>query len=679
MKALLLVNRVWDLVSGKRIRPNPPPALVFGEGVTNQAAIDEATKRLDDFEDAYNKAACLIAESISDAEILSVTTVLEDPVATWDKLRQKFARRSEMGQEAAQMALLHFQHIETETADETITRYEAVLEKCAQQGVDTNDLLMERMILSQPNDRYMYLKKSYQHSKVKQNLEEIFSSMRDDDAEYQKSHATPLPGSAAFADAIRVQAELLWAQRSKDASRPSGGRPAASHTVCYCCGDKGHYAKDCKHSKSQCQFCHKVGHLEKACRQKQQREAGGPSGEASFFHGGYSAVAELESCDFHHDSSVSLLSVIPALQNDATMGGEVMAANGAVVQIDSAKSTTFLGDTGASHHIVHKRGYFSELSPLPGPFHINQVQGKIQVTYWGTVMVEVDSAIGKQPLRLTNVLLIESMEFNILSLQKMRAAGFIPVYAEVEGKVVIKKRLPTSALEQVALLSKSIEGRLTLDCKILSPLSPLPSLRHAEAFSNSLSMDLLHRRLGHSGEAALHRLLHDNMATGIGQVFGTVSPCDPCKLGKLTRPPHPAVAFNHNTTYALELVVMDLAGPVKPSSLGGASYFLGILDVFTRHSWVFTIRKKYDAAAKIMEWKSIAEGQSKTKLLKLRSDNGGEFTSAAFQSSMALQGVELQTTPPRSPESNGLAERFNRTLQDKTRTIMAAASLPGYL
>ena len=29
MKALLLVNRVWDLVSGKRIRPNPPPALVF--------------------------------------------------------------------------------------------------------------------------------------------------------------------------------------------------------------------------------------------------------------------------------------------------------------------------------------------------------------------------------------------------------------------------------------------------------------------------------------------------------------------------------------------------------------------------------------------------------------------------------------------------------------------------
>ena len=124
-----------------------------------------------------------------------------------------------------------------------------------------------------------------------------------------------------------------------------------------------------------------------------------------------------------------------------------MAGDGAVMGNDAAKSTTFLGDTGASHHIVHKRGYFSELSPLSGPFHINQVQGKIKVTYMGTVILEVDSASGKQPLRLTNVLLIESMDFNILSLQKLRAVGFIPVYAEVEGKVLIKKRLSTGAME----------------------------------------------------------------------------------------------------------------------------------------------------------------------------------------------------------------------------------------
>ena len=81
------------------IRPNaaPEPVGTFGAQPTNQAEIEAANTELDEFEDACNKAACLIPESISDAEILFVASVLEDPVATWDKLQQKFARRSEMG------------------------------------------------------------------------------------------------------------------------------------------------------------------------------------------------------------------------------------------------------------------------------------------------------------------------------------------------------------------------------------------------------------------------------------------------------------------------------------------------------------------------------------------------------------------------------------------------------
>ena len=154
-------------------------------------------------------------------------------------------------------------------------------------------------------------------------------------------------------------------------------------------------------------------------------------------------------------------------------------------------------------------------------------------------------------------------------------------------------------------------------------------------------------------------------------------PCDPCKLGKLTRPPHPPVEFSHGTTYALLLVLMDLAGPIKPRSLGGASYFLGIMDVYTRHSWVYTIRKKSDAAAQFFQWNAV--GQSKTKLLTMRTDNGGEFTSTAFKSKTSLLGVTLQTNPHNSLESTSVAERFNCTVQVKTRTLMVAASLPGFL
>ena len=75
----------------------------------------------------------------------------------------------------------------------------------------------------------------------------------------------------------------------------------------------------------------------------------------------------------------------------------------------------------------------------------------------------------------------------------------------------------------------------------------------------------------------------------------------------------------------------------------------------------------------------MAENQSGQKLLNLRYDNGGEFTSTAFKHKMALLGVTLRTTPPRSPESDGMQERWNRTVQDKARTILIAASLLAYL
>lgn len=189
---------------------------------------------------------------------------------------------------------------------------------------------------------------------------------------------------------------------------------------------------------------------------------------------------------------------------------------------------------------------------------------------------------------------------------------------------MVQKQLPSGALEQVALFSQSKEGKLTLDCTISTLLPSPPSTARAKVFVNTLSMDLLHRRLGHSGEASLQRLLQEDMVTGVSKVSGKISPCDSCQLGKITRPTHPAVQFDHSTTRPLQLVVMDLAGPVKPNSLGGASFFLGLMDVFTRHSWVYVIKKKSDAATKIFEWKSVAENQSKQKLLNLRSDNGGE-------------------------------------------------------
>lgn len=51
--------------------------------------------------------------------------------------------------------------------------------------------------------------------------------------------------------------------------------------------------------------------------------------------------------------------------------------------------------------------------------------------------------------------------------------------------------------------------------------------------------------------------------------------------------------------------------------------------------------------------------------LKLRMDNGSVYTSGTFEDELKFLGIEASFTMPYSPESNGIAERFFRTLKEQ--------------
>ena len=144
------------------------------------------------------------------------------------------------------------------------------------------------------------------------------------------------------------------------------------------------------------------------------------------------------------------------------------------------------------------------------------------------------SASDSRHLLLSEILYIPTMTFNLFSLQKIINANYILVFAEIQNKRIIKKSLPDGKQEQIALLDIS-HGRLTLECH-MAPRSPaaipttstqlqlLPALLPTPSTStiypttsvpapapglylSRLDITLLHRRLGHSGQPAIHRLL----------------------------------------------------------------------------------------------------------------------------------------------------------------------------
>ena len=58
------------------------------------------------------------------------------------------------------------------------------------------------------------------------------------------------------------------------------------------------------------------------------------------------------------------------------------------------------------------------------------------------------------------------------------------------------------------------------------------------------------------------------------------------------------------------------------------------------------------------------------KILKVRSDHGGEFENEPFEIFCKEHGIIHEFSSPRTPQQNGVVERKNRSLQEMARTML---------
>ncbi|CAI7851224.1 unnamed protein product [Closterium sp. NIES-53] len=106
----------------------------------------------------------------------------------------------------------------------------------------------------------------------------------------------------------------------------------------------------------------------------------------------------------------------------------------------------------------------------------------------------------------------------------------------------------------------------------------------------------------------------------------------------------------------LDEVVMDVVGPLKLEA-AGAKYFLTIVDVYTRMTWVYVLSKKSDVAETVKtDWLPMVERQQDRLVKAIRTNRGGEFLSKEFSLWLKKSGIRHSLTMPYSPAMNGIAE-----------------------
>lgn len=179
-----------------------------------------------------------------------------------------------------------------------------------------------------------------------------------------------------------------------------------------------------------------------------------------------------------------------------------------------------------------------------------------------------------------------------------------------------------------------------------------------------------HYRYGHLSLKGLRIPAQKGMVKGLPNLEESSKVCRDCMVGKHHREPFPKKS-PWRATQRLQLIHADICGPTKSESNSNKRYFITFIDDFSRRTWVYFLSKNFATLEVFKKFKATAEKESGDVICTLRTDRGGEFTSAKFDSFCSMNGIKRQLTTAYTPQQNGVAERKNRTVMNMIRSMLS--------
>ena len=183
---------------------------------------------------------------------------------------------------------------------------------------------------------------------------------------------------------------------------------------------------------------------------------------------------------------------------------------------------------------------------------------------------------------------------------------------------------------------------------------------------------LWHRRFGHINPEYLKKMKSEDMVTGWNSGEKIVR-CEPCLSGKQAENPYNG--HRSPTKRILERVHSDICGPFTPESYDGNRYFVSFIDDYSHFTCVYLLKNKSEVYECFKMYERWVSAKFNVKMACLRSDMGGEYLSSKQKQYCKDKGIVIETTVGYSPKSNRVAERFNRTVVEKARSMIADSQM----
>lgn len=338
---------------------------------------------------------------------------------------------------------------------------------------------------------------------------------------------------------------------------------------------------------------------------------------------------------------------------------------------NASRADKWVVDSGATHHLATGKGLFLAKAARTNEEVTLASGDTLATTGLGEAVLVADSGDNLSTITLKNTYRVPGLRENLMSVGLVDKAGGAVLFAE--GHCYIFDAAKTVVSRDVVSKADAI-GKLEGNGQYM--LGGTPTAKMAMMVSAPMpgTASVWHRRFFHLGYTNLRRVA--KMVIGLPEkdvepepVAGAI--CRPCVEGKTVKAPFPT---SDSKTDVMELIHVDITGPFKKSP-SGARYLLVLYEDSTGMTVGVPIRAKSEAG-KVIKWRiPEMERRCGKKLKRIRFDGAKEFATAKLRSWYAEKGIDYEVTLPYSPQSNGKAERVNRTIKERVRAALSDSGL----
>nr|GEU35816.1 hypothetical protein [Tanacetum cinerariifolium] len=187
---------------------------------------------------------------------------------------------------------------------------------------------------------------------------------------------------------------------------------------------------------------------------------------------------------------------------------------------------------------------------------------------------------------------------------------------------------------------------------------------------------LWHQRLSHLNFDYINLISKKDIVIGLPKLkYVKDQLCSSCELSKAKRSSFKSKVVPCSKG-RLNLLHMDLCGPMRVASINGKKYILVIVDDYLRYTLTLFLRSKDETPEVLKEFITMIQINLQALMITIRTDRGTEFLNKTLNAFFKEEGIEHQNSTTRTPEQNGIVERRNRTLVEAARTMLSVSKLP---